>query len=45
MKPNPAFFWRWRLQILLMTPQPAFVSITDDDIASQVILQIPDDRH
>ncbi|NLJ93445.1 MAG: hypothetical protein GX324_10390 [Aeromonadales bacterium] len=45
MKPTTAIFWRWQSQTLLSTPPTAFALVTDDDIASQVIRQIPDDRN
>ncbi|MFP2770752.1 hypothetical protein [Oceanisphaera sp. KMM 10153] len=44
MKPSKAVFWRWQAEPDFTPIQTTFVSITDDDIASQVIRQIPDDR-
>ncbi|WP_175514080.1 hypothetical protein [Oceanisphaera psychrotolerans] len=44
MKPSKTVFWRWQAGPMHTPTQPMFVSITDDDIASQVIRQIPDDR-
>ncbi|WP_158260065.1 hypothetical protein [Zobellella endophytica] len=44
MKPTRTVFWRWQSGPRFLPLQAAFVSITDDDIASQVIRQIPDDR-
>ncbi|WP_344955904.1 hypothetical protein [Zobellella aerophila] len=46
MKPTNGIFWRWLTQQPFFTPvQPSFITITDNDIASQVIRQIPDDRN
>ncbi|GGB31468.1 hypothetical protein GCM10011502_00530 [Oceanisphaera marina] len=44
MKPTDKIFWRWQSQPQVTPIKTAFVTITDDDIASQVIRQIPDDR-
>ncbi|WP_417615688.1 hypothetical protein [Oceanisphaera sp.] len=44
MKPTDKNIWRWQPQPQLTPVKTAFVTITDDDIASQVIRQIPDDR-
>ncbi|TDW62326.1 hypothetical protein LY04_00388 [Oceanimonas baumannii] len=44
MKPTFINFWRWQPDNQPVQ-QPAFASITDNDIASQVIRQIPDDQH
>ncbi|MFD1009193.1 MULTISPECIES: hypothetical protein [Oceanisphaera] len=44
MKQTKHIFWRWHTQTLATPIKTAFVSVTDDDIASQVIRQVPDDR-
>ncbi|MBU3825101.1 MAG: hypothetical protein H9917_09800 [Candidatus Oceanisphaera merdipullorum] len=44
MKPKQRNFWRWQPQTRHTPITTAFVTIIDEDIARQVIRQIPDDR-